>query len=114
MTLRTETGQQTRPCAPCGEATGSLGGDAIRELHKNVPKWVLVDGRRLVRDYKFSDFAQALAFVNSVGEIAEQAGHHPWIHFTWGQVHVEIWTHKVDGLTEADFDLAARIDALDG
>jgi 4a-hydroxytetrahydrobiopterin dehydratase len=62
--------------------------------------------------FAFPDFVSALAFVNRVGEVAEHEGHHPDIYLTWGKVEITIWTHKVDGLTESDFILAAKIDRL--
>jgi 4a-hydroxytetrahydrobiopterin dehydratase len=64
----------------------------------------------LLRSYEFRDFAGALAFANRVGDIAEQQGHHPDLHVAWGRCGVEIWTHKIDGLTESDFYLAAKAD----
>ena len=64
------------------------------------------------KEYTFPDFVSALAFVNKVGEVAEAEGHHPDIHLTWGKVRIEVWTHKIDGLTESDFILAAKIDEV--
>ena len=73
-------------------------------------------GRRRFRVYRSPedkvDFAKALSYVNRVAEIADEQGHHPDIYLSWGRVHVKIWTHKIDGLTESDFILAAKIDAL--
>ena len=66
----------------------------------------------LARSYTFPDFRTALAFVNKVGALAEEQGHHPDILLAWGKVEITIWTHKVDGLTESDFILAAKIDRL--
>lgn len=66
----------------------------------------------ITKSYKFPDFRQALAFTNKVGELAEQQGHHPDICLAWGRADITIWTHKIDGLTESDFILAARIDKL--
>ena len=66
----------------------------------------------LARTFKFPDFRQALAFTNRVGELAEEQGHHPDLYLAWGRVEVTIWTHKIDGLTESDFILAAKIDQL--
>jgi 4a-hydroxytetrahydrobiopterin dehydratase len=77
-------------------------------LHGN---WRIVDGHHLERRFAFADFAQALAFANAVGQVAEEQGHHPDLHLAWGVVRVAIWTHKVDGLTENDFILAATVDA---
>jgi len=68
----------------------------------------------LWKEFPFPDFKEALAFTNRVGAIAEQEGHHPDIHLAWGKVRVEIWTHKIDGLTRSDFVLAAKIDAVVG
>ena len=64
------------------------------------------------KDFTFPDFAQALSFTNAVGAIAEREGHHPDIHLSWGKARVQIWTHKVDGLTRSDFILAAKIDQI--
>ena len=64
----------------------------------------------LQRTYEFADFAAALAFANRVGAIAEEQGHHPDLYVAWGKCGVEIWTHKIDGLTESDFFLAAKVD----
>ena len=71
-------------------------------------EWEVVDEHHLSARYAFPDFAQALAFVNTLGAIAEEQGHHPDLALAWGKVGVEIWTHKVDGLTESDFVLAAK------
>ncbi len=65
-----------------------------------------------VREFTFDDFRQALDFVNEVGELAEEQGHHPDIYLSYGKVKIELWTHKIDGLHENDFILAAKIDAL--
>ena len=72
----------------------------------------MVDEHHLSKGYDFKNFVDALAFVNKLGAVAEQEGHHPDIFLTWGKVKVEIYTHKIDGLTESDFILAAKCDAL--
>ena len=82
------------------------------ELQKHLRGWSIVNEHHLVKDYSFPDFSEALKFVNRVGEIAEKEDHHPDIYLAWGKVKIEIWTHKVKGLTESDFILAAKIDAL--
>lgn len=74
--------------------------------------WRLVAQHHLEKEYSFEDFVTALEFVNQVGSIAEEQGHHPDIYLTWGRVAVKIWTHKIDGLTESDFILAAKLDAV--
>ena len=72
----------------------------------------MVDEHHLIRAYKLPDFRSALAFVNKVGELAEEQGHHPDILLAWGKVEITIWTHAVNGLTESDFILAAKIQRL--
>jgi 4a-hydroxytetrahydrobiopterin dehydratase len=81
-------------------------------LQKQVAEWQVVNEHHIVRQFKFPDFKQALAFVNRVGELAEAQGHHPDILLTWGKAEITLWTHKIDGLTESDFIMAAKIDRL--
>ncbi|HNQ22679.1 MAG TPA: 4a-hydroxytetrahydrobiopterin dehydratase [Phycisphaerae bacterium] len=99
-----------RTCEPCGGGVPPLDADRLSALLAQLETWVVERGHHLSRTYEFPDFRQALAFVNRVGELAEREGHHPDLYLTWGKVRVEIWTHKVDGLTESDFILAAKID----
>ena len=73
--------------------------------------WRIRKGR-LEKEYEFKDFRRALGFTNKIGELAEKIGHHPDIYLAWGKVRVSIWTHKIDGLTESDFILAAKIGNL--
>ena len=87
-------------------------GHQLADLHKEVPLWQVVREHHLTRDFKFPDFRKALDFVNRVGEVAEEQGHHPDILLTWGRAEVTLWTHKIDGLTESDFIMAAKIDEL--
>ena len=89
-------------------------GQDLLALQKEVPGWKVVQEHHLERTYNFPDFRQALDFVNKVGNLAEQQGHHPDIYLAWGKAGITIWTHKIDGLTESDFILAAKIDALRG
>ncbi len=89
--------------------------EAIQEMLPRVPKWDLVDEhgiKKLRRTFIFSDFAQALEFTNAVGEIAEAQGHHPIITLTWGRTVVTYYTHKIKGLRQNDFMMAARTDEL--
>ena len=74
--------------------------------------WDVVDNHHLVKNYKFPNFAQALQFVDSVGAIADEQNHHPDIYLAWGKVKIEIWTHKINGLTESDFIFAAKVDEI--
>ncbi len=98
-------------CVPCkGGVPPMEAEEAERLLTRLDEGWEVVETHHLERTYEFPDFAEALAFVNAIGEIAEEQGHHPDIHLSWGRVGVEIWTHKIDGLTESDFVLAAKFD----
>ena len=87
-------------------------GEEIKKLLKELDSWEVVNEHHLKKNYKFADFREAMTFVNRVGELAEEQGHHPDICFGWGQAEITIWTHKIDGLTESDFILAAKIDQL--
>jgi len=89
-----------------------LKGAELAKLSAQTPEWEVVDGHHIARDFRFSDFRAALDFTNQVGELAEGEGHHPDIYLAWGKVGIKIWTHKIDGLTESDFILAAKIDRL--
>ncbi len=101
----------SRKCKPCEAGAKPLKSEQITEQARELGgQWRIIEDHHLEKDFRFKDFKEALAFVNRVGEIAEQEGHHPEICFTWGKVRVKIWTHKVDGLTENDFILAAKAD----
>ena len=99
-----------KTCIPCRGGVPPLSGDALRAFGQQLPAWQVIDGHHLFRRFEFPDFAQALAFVNRVGAIAEAQGHHPDLLLSWGKVEVTTWTHKIDGLTESDFILAAKIE----
>jgi 4a-hydroxytetrahydrobiopterin dehydratase len=103
-----------KTCVPCRGGMPPLKGKELEELQKSVPEWSVVNEHHLKRGYKFSDFAQALAFVNRVGAVAEEQGHHPDIFLAWGKAEITLWTHKIDGLTESDFIMAAKIDRAAG
>ncbi len=87
-------------------------GDELQKMKSQVNGWDVVNEHHLEKNYAFPDFKTALDFVNRVGAIAEQEGHHPDLYLTWGKAGVKIWTHKIDGLTESDFILASKIDQL--
>jgi 4a-hydroxytetrahydrobiopterin dehydratase len=101
-----------KSCVPCKGGVPPLKGEALRTLQSQVEGWNVIDEHHVLKTFKFPDFLTALSFVNRVGEIAEQEGHHPVITFTWGKVEITIYTHKINGLTESDFILAAKIDAI--
>ena len=99
-------------CVPCHGGVPRLAGEEITPLLAQLDGWEVVDEHHLSKEYKFKNFADALAFVNSVGGVAEAEGHHPDIEFGWGYARLKIYTHAIDGLSESDFILAARIDAV--
>ena len=99
-------------CVPCRGGVPPLNGAEIEELLKQLEGWQAVNEHHLQKTYRFQDFRESLEFVNRIGTLAEQQGHHPDICFGWGKAEVTIWTHKIDGLTESDFVLAAKIDKL--
>jgi 4a-hydroxytetrahydrobiopterin dehydratase len=87
-------------------------GEELARILKLVPQWKAVNEHHISRTFTFPDFKQALDFVNRVGEVAERQGHHPDIMLAWGKTEVTLWTHKIDGLTQSDFVMAAKIDRL--
>ena len=101
-----------KTCSACRGETAPLQPDQVAGLLEYAPGWEGVEGRKLSRRFKFPDFARALAFVNRVGELAEREGHHPDIHLAWGKAVVELTTHKLNGLSESDFVMAAKINDL--
>ena len=102
-------------CVPCRGGVPPLAPPEREALLQRLGGgWRVVDGHHLEKAYEFADFAEGLAFVNRVGAMAEEQGHHPDVYLAWGAVRIEIWTHKINGLTESDFVFAAKADALLG
>lgn len=101
-----------RQCVPCRGGVPPMTGEEIPRFSSQLPNWQVVNEHHLKRSYQFKDFRETLDFVNQVGALAEEQGHHPDICFGWGKAEITIWTHKIDGLTESDFVLAAKIDKL--
>ncbi|MCW5784890.1 MAG: 4a-hydroxytetrahydrobiopterin dehydratase [Nitrospirales bacterium] len=98
-------------CVPCRGGVPPLEHQKIQDLLGQLEKgWVLNAQGHIEKTYSFDNFADALAFTNRVGNVAELEGHHPDIYLAWGKCKVEIWTHKIQGLTESDFYLAAKAD----
>jgi 4a-hydroxytetrahydrobiopterin dehydratase len=94
------------------QSSNALKGEELRKLYSQLDGWTVVNEHHLEKDYRFKDFAEALAFVNRLGAAAEAAGHHPDIFLTWGRVKITLWTHSIGGLSESDFKLAAEADAV--
>jgi 4a-hydroxytetrahydrobiopterin dehydratase len=106
------SGLSQKECVPCRGGVPPLQSEEIAKLLPELAGWEVVNEHHLKKKYKFADFCESLAFVNRVGELAEEQGHHPDICFGWGTAEISIWTHKIDGLTESDFILAAKIDNI--
>jgi len=102
-------------CIACHKGEPTVTDAEIAEFHPQVPEWQIVEKegiKRLERLFKFENFAQALAFANKVGELAEAEGHHPALLVEWGRVTVQWWTHKIRGMHRNDFVMAAKTDKL--
>jgi len=103
-------GLAEKTCVPCRGGVPPLNADEIKHLTPQVDNWNVIKNHHIEKEFRFPDFKTALDFVNRVGAVAEEQGHHPDIYLAWGKARVTIWTHKIDGLTESDFILAAKID----
>lgn len=104
-------------CTACRRDSPRVTDAEVAELRPQIPEWTIAEVEgvpRLERTYAFADFAQALAFTNRVGALAEEEGHHPALLTEWGKVTVSWWTHKIRGLHRNDFVMAARTDQLAG
>lgn len=100
-------------CLPCKGDTPPLKGDQLASFYVQLKKgWQVIDEHHLEKTYPFPDFRSALSFTNKVGELAEREGHHPDIYLSYGKVKISLWTHKINGLSESDFILAAKCDEL--
>ena len=104
------SGLAAKHCVPCRGGTPPLNGAELQKLSSQVPDWKVIDEHHITKTFVFPDFKTALDFVNRVGAVAEGEGHHPDIALAWGRVDVKTYTHKIDGLTESDFILAAKVD----
>ena len=99
-------------CTPCRGGIPPLSGAALEQLERGLPFWKVIEEHHLEKSFLFRDFVTALDFVVGIGKMAEQEGHHPDLCLSWGKVYVKIYTHKIRGLSENDFILAAKIDEL--
>jgi 4a-hydroxytetrahydrobiopterin dehydratase len=102
-----------KKCVPCEKGTPPLKGKKLTKLYNQLSNgWLVLDDHHLEKNFKFKNFRQALDFTNQVGKLADTEGHHPDIYLAWGKVHLKVWTHKIDGLSENDFIFAAKVDHL--
>ncbi len=97
-------------CVPCKGGMALLAHQQFGPLLKHLIGWTVERDHHLVKTYSFPDFAKGLDFVNCVGKMADEQGHHPDVYLSWGKVRLEVWTHMIDGLTESDFIFAAKAD----
>jgi 4a-hydroxytetrahydrobiopterin dehydratase len=102
----------SRQCIPCRGGVPPLKGQEITNLLTELDGWEVLNQHHLKKNFSFANFREAQQFVNRIGDLAEEQGHHPDICFGWGRAEITIWTHKIDALTESDFILAAKIDKL--
>ena len=106
------SGLADKTCVPCRGGIPPLKGEELAALQTQVDGWNVVEEHHITKTFTFPNFREALKFVNRVGELAEEQGHHPDISLAWGKVGITSWTHKINGLTESDFILAAKINKL--
>jgi len=100
-----------KKCIPCESGGNSLSIDDVKKNLEIVPGWEL-EGKSIEREFVFKDFKEAMKFVNTVADIAEEEGHHPDFHIHWNKVRLQLWTHSMNGLSENDFILASKISHL--
>ena len=102
-----------KQCIVCRGGVPPLTAEEIEPLQAQLgAQWQVVDSHHLHKEFKFKNFQQALDYVNRIGKMAEEQAHHPDIQLAWGRVQIDIWTHKINGLTESDFIFAAKAQAL--
>jgi 4a-hydroxytetrahydrobiopterin dehydratase len=101
-----------KKCVPCLGGTPPLTAAEIAPLLAQIEGWTVEANKKLQKSFRFKNFVQAVEFVNALTQVAEQEGHHPDLYVRWGEVRVYLWTHKIDGLTESDFVMAAKIDRV--
>jgi 4a-hydroxytetrahydrobiopterin dehydratase len=108
----TECSLADQKCIPCRGGVPPLTPEQMKPLMAQLEGWRLEEDKKLVKQYDFKNFVQAMEFANAITPVAEEQGHHPDLYVAWGKVVVYLWTHKIDGLTESDFYMAAKIDRV--
>jgi 4a-hydroxytetrahydrobiopterin dehydratase len=99
-------------CIPCRGGTPPLTHEQIAPLSAQLEGWQVEDDKKLIKSFKVKNWVEAVDFVNRISPVAEAENHHPDLYVRWGEVRVYLWTHKIDGLTESDFYMAAKIDRV--
>lgn len=102
----------SKRCIPCQGGVPPFPPEEVERYLAQVPGWTHTDHTRIHKTFTFAAFKETIAFVNQVAEVAEAENHHPVMHVGFRELTIDIWTHKIDGLVESDFVLAAKIDAL--
>jgi 4a-hydroxytetrahydrobiopterin dehydratase len=100
-------------CVPCEGGMPPLDHEYVEKYSKEVPTWTVVEDKKIVKEFEFKDFNEAMAFVNKTAAIANTENHHPDIYIFYNKVRLELTTHAMKGLSENDFILAAKIDTID-
>lgn len=100
-----------KKCEPCEGGVPPMPDDKAEEMLKQTPDWEK-EGKKIQREFKFKDFVEAMKFVNKVADLAESEDHHPDIHIYWNKVQLVLWTHAIDGLSENDFIVAAKVNEI--
>jgi len=103
---------EQKRCIPCEGGVPALSEDEIMDYLSVVKGWITKDNQKITRRFNFVNFKHTMSFVNEVARIADEEGHHPVMHVYYGTVEIELWTHAIDGLSENDFILAAKIDKI--
>lgn len=104
-----------KKCVPCEGGVPAMRKEEMARYKKELDEaWRVVGDKKLVREFAFGGFPEAIAFVDRVAVLAEEEGHHPDVHIHYRKVVIELWTHAVGGLSENDFILAAKIDRFSG
>jgi 4a-hydroxytetrahydrobiopterin dehydratase len=102
-----------KKCNQCEGGIPPLDEKEIAEYRKNISDdWKVIENKKILKEYLFVNYRQSMDFVNKVANLAEEEGHHPVMHVFYGRVLIELWTHAIDGLSENDFIMAFKIDAL--
>lgn len=102
-----------KKCKPCEDKTPPLASEDVEQYMKDLPDgWHVLDGKKIKKEFLFADFIKAITFVDRVADVAESEEHHPDIHIHYNKVKIELWTHAIGGLSENDFIVASKIEAM--